>query len=76
MLKAYDVNALALRLKVRGLDVAEDTAKLVLKDVLGWISDSAKISTDPVDDIAIPFLPMIEQVVLREIDRINGKKGA
>ena len=48
--KAYDVKALAEKLKARGLDVAEDVATEVLGAVFEFFEESAVLSENKYDD--------------------------
>jgi hypothetical protein len=75
MTKAYDFSALALKLKEKGLDVAEDAVKLVVSESFDWISESAKLSATPWDDMALIIMPKIKELALVEADKIDGKLG-
>ena len=76
MEKAYDLKELVSKLKARGLDLAEDTAKGVLDDVLSWTSESAAVSANKVDDFAGVVIPMIKPYILQQLDKIDGQVGA
>lgn len=73
--KAYDFKVLAERLKARGLDMAEEAAKIVVEETFAWVQDSAKISATPIDDMAVTLLPHLEGFVLSQVDKIDGKEG-
>jgi len=75
MTKAYDFSALALKLKEKGLDVAEDAVKLVVSESFDWIAESAKLSATPWDDMALIIMPKIKELALVEADKIDGKLG-
>lgn len=75
MEKAYDLKALANQLKGRGLDVAEEGAKLVVEELCKWVEESAKISPTPYDDMAMVILPKIKSLALEQVDKIDGQVG-
>lgn len=74
MEKAYDVADLALKLKGRGLDVAEEAAKVLVEEVLAWAEESAKISETPYDNMALVVLPELKKLALGLVDKIDGIK--
>lgn len=73
--KAYDFKELAVGLKAKGLDIAEDAAKSVAEAVLEWLEKSAKASSNPYDDMALVVLPKVKEFVLAQVDKIDGQKG-
>lgn len=75
MEKAYDVSALAANLKGRGLDIAEEAAKIVVEETVKWIDESAKLSENKLDDLALVVLPSIKDLVLSAVDKIDGQVG-
>jgi hypothetical protein len=75
MEKAYDLKDLVGKLKDAGLDVAEDAAKGVVKSVLGWATESAKLSANKADDLAVSLLPLVEEYIQAQLDKIDGKAG-
>ena len=75
MEKAYDIGGLVAVLKSKGLDLAEDGAKIVAESVFEWIEESAKLSASPYDDMALIVLPQLKKLALSEIDKIDGKEG-
>ena len=46
-MKAYDVKELGLKLKDKGLVLAEETAEQVFECVVEWVEESAKASEMP-----------------------------
>lgn len=74
-MEAYSLKALVEKLKVHGLDVAEDGAKLVVEAVFDWVSESAVLSPNKVDDFAVVILPAIKPFVLSQLDKMDGKVG-
>jgi len=73
--KAYDVKALAEKLKARGLDVAEDVATEVLGAVFEFFEESAVLSENKYDDLLLAILPMLKSEALKAIDKIDGEVG-
>lgn len=71
----YDVNDLISRLKDQGLDVAEDAAKLVVGAVFAWVKDSALASENKMDDLVLAVLPVVEEYVLSQLDKLDGRVG-
>ena len=72
---AYDVKKLWQKLKDQGMDIAEDATGLVYKGVMDWVEESARESENPYDDLGIPFRKQVDQIVLPQIDKIDGKVG-
>lgn len=72
MEKAYDVKVLADKLKGRGLDVAEEAAKVIIEETLNWVEESAKLSATPYDDMGLIVLPKLKEIALKEADKIDG----
>lgn len=75
MKKAFDPKDLAERLKSKGMDVAEDLAKLIANEVMDWLSDSFVLSDNKYDDMALPLIPPIKAFVNSQLDKIDGKEG-
>lgn len=75
MEKAYDLKELGKKLKEIGLPVAEDACEEVFKSFMSWLKDSAVVSENPYDDMAVFVYPKIEEFVLEKIDAIDGKEG-
>lgn len=76
MEKAYDIKDLGEKLKARGLHVAEEGAKEALEAVSEWVKESAKISKNPFDDVAIVFLDKLKEAAMKEIEKIDGQPSA
>lgn len=72
-MKPYDLTVLLAAFKTRGLDLGEDAAKGVVDDICLWLTNSAKASPSPFDDIVAVALPHVRAVVMRELDKIDGK---
>lgn len=79
MTKAYDLQALAEKLKSKGLPIAleagEEAAKQVYIAVKEWAVESAALSETKVDDLVAPFYGHLDQIVLPLVDKIDGEVG-
>ena len=75
MEKAYDIKALVEILKGKGLDVAEEAAKIAVESTLEWLEKSAVVSSNPYDNLLLPFYPIVKAKALEQVDRIDGKQG-
>lgn len=73
--KAYDLKDLAIKLKANGLELAEESAELVVKATFEWIEESAKISAMPYDDMALIVLPHVKSFIMKAVDKIDGQQG-
>jgi hypothetical protein len=77
--KAYDLKALGLKLKGKGLPVLEEAAEaaagqcyLALKE---WLQESAVLSENKIDDVVMPFIGQLDSMILPLIDKIDKKEG-
>lgn len=79
MEKAYDFKELGKRIVARGLpslkEVGEEEAKVIYEELKKWFQESAVISPNKIDDAVAPFIGLADQVVLPQIDKIDGKIG-
>lgn len=75
MTTAYDIKALLEKLKGRGLDLAEEAAKIVVEETFGWVEESAKLSKTPFDDMGLIVLPQLKALALAGVDRLDGQAG-
>lgn len=73
--KPYDLKVLMEKLKARGLDIAEDMAKVVVEETLVWVDESAAASENKVDDLARIGIPALKELALKLADKIDGKEG-
>jgi hypothetical protein len=72
MEKPYDIKALAEKLKAKGLDVADEVLKDVVGETLDWVTESAKLSPTPFDDVAALVAPKVKEVAFSAIDKVTG----
>lgn len=75
MEKAYDIKVLAENFKNSGLPILEESAEIALIHVIQWIKDSAKLSQNPYDDMALVLIPLIEIHIIKQINKIDGIEG-
>ena len=73
--KAYDLKKLTERLKVRGLDVAEEAAAVIVEELSDWVIESAPISKTPFDDVLVAVMPIMKKELLKVVDKIDGEEG-
>ena len=71
MEKAYDVKGLVEELKINGLELAEEAAKVVITSVFNWLEKSAVLSENKYDDLAIILYPKLKEYALEQADKIN-----
>lgn len=72
---AYEVKTLVEKLKAKGLDVAEEAAKVVVEETLQWVGEEAVKSENKLDDLLVAIIPVVKPHVLGAIDKIDGKVG-
>lgn len=72
---SYQFKNLAEKLKERGLDVAEDAAKILVEETLNWVSEEALKSENKVDDLLVVIIPVLKPHILSAVDKIDGVKG-
>ena len=75
MEKAFDFANLTARLKARGLDLAEEAAKILAQETLNWAEESVKLTENKFDDFFLVVRPMIEPELKAQIDKIDGQVG-
>lgn len=79
MEKAYDIKDLAKKLEAAGVPVlkeaAEETAKQVYLAVKAWAKESAALSENKLDDVISPFYDQLDQIVMPQIDKVDGQVG-
>lgn len=75
MEKPYDLKVLGAKLKAKGLDVAEESLKVVVSETLDWVSESAPVSPNKVDDVVAMAIPFVKPKIMEAIDKIDGEVG-
>jgi hypothetical protein len=73
MQKAYDLKDLAERMKNIGLPVAEEAVEQAVKEMFKWLKESAVISSTPYDDMAAFIYPQLEELILKQVEKIDGQ---
>lgn len=69
--KAYDVKLLLEKLKEQGLEIAEESAKVLVHGVFDWLEESADLSPNPYDDMAKVVYPKVKALALEQAEKIN-----
>jgi hypothetical protein len=73
---AYELKELAEKLKAKGLDVAEEALTAIFKEAIAWAKEEAAKGTNiVVDAVILAAAPVIEPMVLKQIDKIDGEVG-
>jgi hypothetical protein len=72
---AFDLKALVAKLSSRGLDLAEESAKIVIAETLDWVQESVVLSPNKFDDVAAAFIPQVKAAALELADKIDGQVG-
>jgi hypothetical protein len=72
---AYEIEKLTAKLKAKGLDVAEEGARVVLDAVVEYIEEGAVESENKLDDILVPLVVALKPLAEKAIDKIDGKEG-
>jgi len=71
MEKAYDIKALAEKLKAKGMPEVEGLAKAAVDSVFEWAQESAAMSPTPIDDMVASFLPAFKRLVDSKLEEIS-----
>jgi len=71
----FDVKALIDKLKLRGLDLAEDATKGVVSDVYDWAKVEAVKVAGPFAGVIALVLEELKKALDVEVDKIDGKVG-
>ncbi len=74
MEKAYDFKGLMSELKDNGLEIAEESAKVLISSVFSWLEKSAALSENKYDDLAVILYPQLKAYALEQAEKIN-KEG-
>lgn len=73
---AYELKELAEKLKAQGLDLAEDALSTIVKEAISWAKEEAQKGTNiVVDAIVLAASPVIEPLILKQVDKIDGEVG-
>lgn len=76
MEKAYDMKALAEKCRAKGGAGAEQLVKANWEAIKEWLMESAMLSENKMDDMAVPLaLPIIDKLLAPVLDQIDGKAG-
>lgn len=75
MEKPFDIAELKNRLAAKSLNLAEDEARLVVEETLGWVQDSVIATPNKLDDLSVPVLGILKPLIMKEVDKIDGQVG-
>ncbi len=71
MEKAYDLKLLGEELKNEGLEIAEESLKIVVEATFKFLEKSALLSETPYDNMAVRLYPKIKELILNKVEAIN-----
>jgi len=69
--KAYDVKLLLEQFKGEGLELAEESVKIVINGLFKWLEESAMLSETPYDNMAVVLYPKLKELALEQAEKIN-----
>lgn len=75
MEKSFDIKNLTERLKSKGLDVAEELAKVVAGETMDWIKESVEIHPNMYVKFLAPLIGTLKPQVMSQVDKIDGQVG-
>lgn len=61
------------KLKEKGLDFAEEQVKSIVEGVFDFIEFTVKESENKYDDAVVAFLPLLKNLLLEQVDKIDGE---
>lgn len=71
MQKAYDFKEFLNRLKDEGVELGEETAKTVIKTLFPFLTESAQLSENKIDDFLAVAYPIAQAKLLEAAEDIN-----
>ena len=72
MEKAYDFKVLVDRFAKHGAVLSEEAAEKVALELFNWIEESATISENAWDNMAMILMPQLKEIVFKQLDKIDG----
>ncbi len=72
---AFELPVLVEKLKSRGLDVAEEAAKVAVEEILNWASEGCLETGGLVAVVGAVAVPEIKKLALGLVDKIDGQVG-
>jgi hypothetical protein len=76
MEKAFDPNDLVNRLKGKGLPEVEGLAEIVVTELFAWGTESCAMHENAiVKAVGVPFLAIVQPLVMEQINKIDGQEG-
>lgn len=71
MEKAYDFKGLLDNLKNQGVEIAEESAKVLVVALFDWLEQSADMSENKYDDLLKALYPLAKAEALKAAENIN-----
>ena len=62
-------------LKSNGMEIAEDAAISVVKVIFAILPKIAVATENKWDDMMLPILGIVEPIIMKELDKIDGQEG-
>lgn len=75
MNKPFDLKDLVARMKVSGLNVAEDVAKAVVPQILDWAQESFAMHPNAIVKMGAALVMGVRDTIVKELDKIDGQVG-
>lgn len=72
MEQAYDVKALIEKCRAKGGPDAEKLAKANFEALIEWLEESAALSENKVDDMAVMAVGAIKPLIQKVLNQIDG----
>ena len=72
MKTAYELKGLGEMFKAQGLELLEENAKVAVEVVFAWLEESAKLSENSYDDLAVMLYPKMKELILNQAEKINA----
>ena len=71
-----DFKGLLDELKGEGIEVAEESAKVLIRAVMNWLEKEVIASENKYDDLLLAVMPIMKQKLLELADDINKDDNA
>lgn len=68
-------NELMASLKAKGLNIAEESLKLIVEELFDFISKAVIKSENKYDDLLLAVLPIAKPKIMELLDKIDGEEG-
>jgi hypothetical protein len=75
MEKPFDFKVLQMKLKDKGMDLAEEAVKIMAEETYSWLEESLMAHPNQLLKIGVPVLAAAKPELFKLIDKIDGKEG-